>query len=469
MGKTEGMTPEGITENDELFRLLVENMLEGIVIVDWDSTILFANKVAATLFGFDSAEELIGHKSLEFVHPDSRNLLLENLQTIRRGESKVNNEYRLRTNKGEDVWFETCGTKITFRGRSADLVTFNDITERKQAEKKLRESEEKFRLFFENEPEYCYMISPGGKILDINRSALTTLGYKKEEIVGEPVLTTIYAPSSRKKVEQLFMKWKNTGSLENEELNIITKEGRERTVLLSVDSVKVDGKILCSISVQRDITERKRAEEQIKASLKEKEALLKEIHHRVKNNMQVISSLLSLQSEHIKDKEMLGMFKESQARIKSMALVHEILYQSEDFANIYFDKYIEALAQEVFQIYGVQAERVSLKIEAEDIPLGIDTAIPCGLIINELVSNALKHAFPDGEGEIEIKFCKIDEHEAALLVKDNGIGIAEDVDFRKTESLGLQLVTLLVEEQLGGCIVLDRSGGTEFCITFKRR
>lgn len=218
------------------------------------------------------------------------------------------------------------------------------------------------------------------------------------------------------------------------------------------------------IIVLRDITDRRRSEK-IKASLEEKEVLLREIHHRVKNNMQIISSLLNLQSYYIKDKKYVDMLKESQDRIKSMALIHEKLYQSESLANIKSSDYIAALVNSLFQSYEVTTQRIAVKLEIEDMSLDIDTAIPCGLIINELVSNSLKHAFPDREGEIMIVFRSIDDTKE-LTVSDNGVGIPEDVDFKTTESLGLHLVTILAEDQLDGEITLDRSKGTTFCITF---
>jgi len=212
--------------------------------------------------------------------------------------------------------------------------------------------------------------------------------------------------------------------------------------------------------------ERKQAEEQIKASLKEKEVLLREIHHRVKNNLQVISSMLYIQSGYIKDKEAFEMFKETQNRIKSMALIHEELYQSKDLSKIDVAKYLQKLATDLINSYGIKQEDIKLKMAIHEVLLGVNTAVPCGLIINELVSNSLKHAFPNGkEGEIRVALRSDNANKFALIVSDNGVGFPKDLDFRNTETLGLQLVTTLVK-QLGGTIELDRSGGTEFKITF---
>jgi PAS domain S-box-containing protein len=230
---------------------------------------------------------------------------------------------------------------------------------------------------------------------------------------------------------------------------------------------KRTGQMKGVIEYVRDITERKKAEDRLQESLQEKEVLLREIHHRVKNNMQVISSLLNLQSRQIKDPFVLEMFKESQRRIRSMALIHERLYQSSDFSRIEFSQYLRNLATHLFHSYQVDASRVYLKIEAEEVHLNINTAIPCGLIVNELVSNALKHGFPEERsGELGIDLRRAEGDAYVLRVKDDGVGFPEELDFRKTETLGLQIVNTLVS-QIDASIDLVRDKGTEFTIHFQ--
>ncbi len=241
-----------------------------------------------------------------------------------------------------------------------------------------------------------------------------------------------------------------------------TKEELERRVIertAALSKVNED--------LRNEITERKRAEEKINISLQEKVVLLREIHHRVKNNLQVISSLLNLQSGYIEDKKSLEIFRESQTRVRSMALIHEKLYQSKDLNKIEFSEYIESLIKDLFKSYNIESSRITLKSKMEGIYFEIDTAILCGLIINELVSNSLKHAFPENrKGEIYIELNQNSvNNKYTLIIKDNGIGFPSNVDFRKTESLGLQLVTTL-SEQLGGTIELNKNGFTEFKIEF---
>ncbi|MBW4576675.1 MAG: PAS domain S-box protein [Aphanothece sp. CMT-3BRIN-NPC111] len=228
-----------------------------------------------------------------------------------------------------------------------------------------------------------------------------------------------------------------------------------------------EGQLIKLFGTVLDITERKQAEDNLKASLQEKETLLKEIHHRVKNNLQIISSLLRLQSKHIRDADVLELFQESQNRVRTMALIHEKLYQSGNLAKIDFIEYIQTLVQELSRSYGASRQAIAFKLTIEKVHLEVDIAIPCGLIINELVSNSLKYAFKDCQtGEIDISLVQHSEsHRFILTIGDNGVGLPQNLDFRKTQSLGLQLVCRLTK-QLGGSINLTHRQGTAFQIIF---
>ena len=227
-----------------------------------------------------------------------------------------------------------------------------------------------------------------------------------------------------------------------------------------------DGLEVRGEELHRELAERERAQAQIKASLQEKEVLLQEVHHRVKNNLQVISSLLDLQSQHVRDDRSLEMLRDSRNRVRSMALIHESLYHSKDVAQIDFADYMRDLSANLFGSYRIQVETIELHTKIDGITLAVDTAIPCGLIINELVSNALKYAFPAGrEGEIVVEMRADHNGGVVLTVADNGVGFPSEVDFRDTSSLGLQLVNTLVR-QLRGTIELTGGGGTRFEIAF---
>ncbi len=222
--------------------------------------------------------------------------------------------------------------------------------------------------------------------------------------------------------------------------------------------------------VDKKTSELKKMNRKIENSLKEKEALFREMHHRVKNNLQVIISLLEFQSEYIRDEGDKEIFNDSKRRIKAMAFIHEKLYHSKNFSNIDFNAYIYELAGYLFNSFGVDSDRIALDFNITcDFPL-IDKAIYCGLIINELVANSLKYAFPhDRGGKISIALHKRGNNDFELIVGDNGVGIPDDIDFRHTGTLGLHLVTGLVENQLHGGVVLNREGGTEFKIRFKEK
>jgi PAS domain S-box-containing protein len=220
--------------------------------------------------------------------------------------------------------------------------------------------------------------------------------------------------------------------------------------------------------VSRDITERKRTEERIQTSLQEKEVLLKEIHHRVKNNLQVISSLLDMQSLSIQSPEAIEALEDSRHRIRTMAFVHERLYQSEDLASVDVREYLESLTGYLLAAYESSTDTILLTVRVDDVYLDLDTAIACGLIVNELVSNALKHAFPpawEGEGEIAVELGESDEGRLLLAVTDNGVGFPSGLDLEDSESLGLRLVKMLIQ-QMEGILELGKDAGTTFRITF---
>ncbi|MDQ1286055.1 MAG: hypothetical protein QG663_1481, partial [Thermodesulfobacteriota bacterium] len=242
-----------------------------------------------------------------------------------------------------------------------------------------------------------------------------------------------------------------------------TKAGQHiDTDIYLVDRARL---VQCNI---RDITARKQAEEGIQASLQEKEILLSEVHHRVKNNMQVISGLLDLQARLSGNPELSEILDETQRRIRSMALIHEKLYGSKDFARIDLAGYVRTLSQDLFQLYKINPGKIDLIIQTDrDVYVDINKAIPCGLILNELISNALKHAFPgDRQGELQIMIDDMKNTGIEIVVRDNGMGLPNDVDIHQPRSMGLYVVNGLVKKQLEGQIEVRRGNGTEFQIKF---
>jgi len=228
-----------------------------------------------------------------------------------------------------------------------------------------------------------------------------------------------------------------------------------------------NGKVSEISGIAHDITEKTLSEQKLKESLGEKEVLLKEVHHRVKNNLQVISSILNLQSSYVKDENTLNILRESQNRIKSMSFIHESLYKTDDFSKINFSEYISSLSKNLVHSYGIYTNLIELDLSLEDIFLNLDLSIPCGLIINELVSNALKYAFEDNrKGIIRIELFE-KKGIINLIVQDNGLGLPKMINYRETESLGLQLVMTL-SEQIDAEIRLNNTLGAKYTIIFKK-
>jgi len=348
------------------------------------------------------------------------------------------------------------------------LREVEERVERKKVDDALRESERKYHALAELSPVGIFRTDAKGDCTYINERWQMIAGLTLEEALGKGWVQSLH-PDDRNRISAQWQQAARERRPFRLEYRFLHPNGTTTWVLGQAIIERTESEEVAGyIGTITDITERKHAEEQLKESLKEKEILLREIHHRVKNNMQVISSLLMLQEELSEDEKVIEMLKDSQNRITSMALIHEKLYLSENLSKIDLKEYIDELVSGLFQSYGISEDKVALNINAENVLSGIDSAIPCGLIINELVSNSLKHAFPEDEsGEINIFIRSTDEDMVELIISDNGVGIPKDLDFRKTESLGLRIVNVLVENQLHGEITLNRDKGTEFKIKFR--
>jgi len=312
-------------------------------------------------------------------------------------------------------------------------------------------------------------VDEGQRIVLFNQGAERIFGYVASEVAGQPL--DLLLPEDLARVHRAHVQAFANSPIasrrmgERQEIKARRKNGTNFPAEASISKVQFDQKTMFTV-ILRDVTERVLNEERVRASLREKEALLKEVHHRVKNNLQVVSSLLGLQSRAVTDPELKKMFQESQNRIHSMALLHESLYQSHNLSLIDFPEYIRQLAAHLFHSYGVGAEAIHLRTDMEALSLHLDAAVPCGLIVNELVSNSLKYAFPDGRaGEIRIELRAHSDGVTSLLVADNGVGLKADVDWVNTRSLGLRLVRTLAQ-QLGAELEVNSGAGMEVRLAF---
>ncbi|MCF2150501.1 PAS domain S-box protein [Desmonostoc muscorum LEGE 12446] len=357
--------------------------------------------------------------------------------------------------------------------RTAELTRINqslqaEITQRQRMEAALRESEQRFRATFDRAAVGIAHVAIDGRWLLVNQRLCDILGYTLQELqllTFQDITHPDDLETDLKYVNEILADRIQTFSTEKRYFRKDTSIVWVNLTVALMRESSTEPKYF--ISAIEDISDRKHSQEQIKASLLEKEVLLKEIYHRVKNNLQVISSLLNLQSAYIKDKDDLVIFQQSQQRIASIALIHEKLYQSQDLARINFGEYTRDLVASLFTTYEVNEDAITARINIdEDVSLGLDTAIPCSLIIHELVSNSLKYAFPQGRnGSIYIELYQSHDNNLILRVSDDGIGLPSNFDFKKIGSLGLQLVDALTS-QLAGSIIIKGDSGVKCQLIF---
>ncbi|MCX5855025.1 MAG: PAS domain S-box protein, partial [Deltaproteobacteria bacterium] len=337
------------------------------------------------------------------------------------------------------------------------------IMAQRRAETALSRSEAYFRSLIENAADIITIVD--GIVRYISPSVERVAGLKTSELIGRNIFEYVHPDDVSAATDILVRAVQNPGVILSAEFRLRHNHGSWHIFEIAAQNLLENEMVKGIVINSHDITGRRQAEAKVKASLREKETLLKEIHHRVKNNLQVISSLLSLQSQYLEDKGLLEIFRESENRVRTMALVHEMLYQSEDLSAIGFDSFIRNLVGFLLQSYRTDSSAIKVNLDVHDIHLDIAAAIPFGLILNELISNALKHAFPgEAEGKITL-IMRVEGDRIVARFQDSGVGFPETLDFRNTQSLGLQLINILVG-QLRGTIELAVDGGTTFNITF---
>jgi len=458
------------TVSKEYVENIFRSMFDLLVVATPEGIIQTVNKTICDLLGYRS-EELVGQSMDRLIYDEITHSESSNSNELVKNDSIINLEKYYIAKDGKKIpVLLSMSNMYDNEGNNLGVVyVARDITERKSADEALKSSLSLLNATLESTADGILVVDRNGhitrwnqKFADMWQIPEDVLSSNSDEQALNHVLNQMVNPEAfLAKVRELY------GQPEASSIDQLYLTGGRIFERYSQPQ-RIGKYILGRVWSFRDITEQRRSEDKIRKSLDEKEVLLKEIHHRVKNNMQIVSSLLDHQTQHIKDKNVIEIFTESQNRIASMALVHEKLYQSKDLAKIDFYDYINDLVANLFQSYVENSGKIKLNMKIENIQLDIDLAIPCGLIINELVTNSLKYAFPDGRnGEIKIVFRKTDENMLELAISDNGIGIPLDLDFRKTGSLGLHLVTILAENQLHGKINLYRNEGTEFRIEFK--
>ncbi len=453
---------------------IFKSMFDMLVVATPEGTIQTVNKAICDLLGYRS-EELTGESIDKLIYDEVPHSETSYFNELDKKGSIINIEKQYLTKDGRKIpvllsmsnMYDDKGNKIGV------VCVARDITERERAEDLLNKLKEFAETVLSSMKDAISIIDVNNfRIIDANSVFLKNYGMKKEEVIGK----SCYEITHKRAQPCIppddicpLMDTLKSGEHSVAEHVHHLKDGEKRYVEVSTSPITDEnGRITKVIHVAHDITERKVAEVKIKASLEEKEVLLREIHHRVKNNMQIVASLLNLQSQNIEDIKYKNLFIDSQTRIYSMALIHEKLYQSDSLAQINLKEYIDGIVSNLFESYG-QKINIKLDINVENILINIDNAVPCGLIINELVTNSFKYAFPDGRpGIIKISVKSNDNNTIQISISDNGIGIPKDLDIRNTKSLGLKLITGFAESQLHGEIILNRDSGTEFQINFRQ-
>ncbi|MEA5115302.1 MAG: PAS domain S-box protein [Geobacteraceae bacterium] len=462
-------TEAALRESEQKYRSIIEYAPFGIARASREGKLLSANPAMAGILKYDSPDELletVNRSNVQdalFAEPSLRGPLVDRIFT---GNSWQVFENRYRCKDGSFITCKVHARRIIEPdGKESEFESFlENITERLEAEKAMRESEEKFRVLAETSSAAITLFQ-GEEVIYVNPAAARLLGYTAEELSRTSFWSWVHDDFKEMVRERRLARMRGEAVSSQYECKFVTKDGKELWALMSVGFIEFKGKP-AGIVTLIDTTEAKLAEERVRASLAEKEVLLKEVHHRVKNNLQIISSLLDLQSDHMPDEQSRAFISESQNRIRSMALIHQKLYQSHSLAFVDFREYIDELATSLFTTYAKEHHLIQLNLDVGEVTLGMDEAIPCGLIVNELVSNSLKHAFPDGrKGEIRIQCHSGEDGWITLTVTDTGVGLPHGLDFRNTESLGLQLVAMLVR-QLKGEVSMEQSEGTTFRIRF---
>lgn len=462
-----------LKKSEQKYRQLIENSLQAVVIIQ-NFRIVYTNDAFSQITGY-SIDELLSLPSNEIInliHPDDQELIWGNLRQRLVGKD-LDPHYHFRgiSKDGSTKILDLYVSKTEFDGKPAIQGFILDITEQVEAQENLKKRTKFIETILNNLPLGIAVNEiESGKSTFINKEFQEISGWNKEKIpnLREIFRNALNNPEHEKNISnkiRLDIKEKKPEDLFWDNIKIESKTGDKK--YLSAKTIPLYDQNLIILTVQ-DITERITADIKIQNSLTEKEILLREIHHRVKNNLQTISSLLDLQEDSIKDTVAREAFRSSQRRIRSMALIHERLYKSENLSRIKAQEYINNLIDYLEATYDSKVENIKLKTNVQNILLNLDTAIPCGLIINELVSNSMKYAFPNEQaGTIEVSLLVSSPQSISLSVKDDGVGIPDNITIEDSPSLGLQLVHLLAK-QINGSIKTEIKNGTTIEVTFPK-
>ena len=457
---------EALKRSEENFRCSLENSPLGVRVATIKGETIYVNKVFLELYGYENIDELNKIPLKERYTPQSYAEFQMRKKGRERGDSGPSEyEIDIVRKNGEIRHLLVIRHEVFWNGTIQFQVIYQDITERKRVEEALRESEGVFNQFLAASPVLVYIKNEEHRFNKLSKSFEGLFGKPISEMIGKD-LYDLLPPELAKIVFEDDLKVLKGGFAVNAEERLNDKVFSSIKFPIHRGSGKPD--YLGGFSV--DITERKRAEESLRASLAEKEVLLKEVHHRVKNNLMTIIGLIKMQETKTDNEIFIPLMQELEGRIRAMALVHENLHKSKDLAHVDLQNYIEAISDQIHIQFG-RDRNIRFLVHVAGVDMNLDSAVPCGLILNELLTNAFKHAFPDGRpgsgaGKCEITVSVNQKDDMNMLtIIDNGVGLPADLNLEKAETLGLRLVKML-SQQINGSLELDRSAGTIFRLKF---
>lgn len=463
------LADEALRESEERFRLLAEHSADMISHLSPDGIYLYVSPAWERILGY-SSEELVGHSGFEFIHPDDIPNMEQVQKTILEQQAVSTAIYRIYRKDGQVVWLET--TIHTIRDPQTEEIievhlSSRDITERKQVEEALRQSEDRFRRLTENASDMIYRMSlPDGNYEYVSPASTEIFGYTPEEFLNSPLLIKeIIHPDWHDYFKEQWDLLLNGEFSPSYEYQIVHGKSGE-TRWLNQRNVLVQNKEGLTIAIEgivTDITERKIADEKIKNLLLEKELILKEVHHRVKNNMNVMGSLLRLQSNTQVTPETKVVLQDAAGRLNSMMVLYEKLYHSENFGKLSLKEYVPSLIEEIVSIF---PRSVKIESHIEDILIDVKLLSSLGIILNELITNSMKHAFNNSDSGLITVSASKKVNMVTVMYGDNGFGLPKSVTFENSTGFGMHLIGILVQ-QINGTIRIDRNNGARFIIEFE--
>ncbi|MCG6551848.1 MAG: PAS domain-containing protein [Candidatus Magnetominusculus sp. LBB02] len=452
-------------ENDlRLFSMAIDNAMDDVHIVDMSGKIIYANKAALAMTGY-SLDESVGMDIVKLADDETFG---QNVVMAAVGKNGFWNGEILCKRKNGTVyiaWLIVNLIKDNDGKPAAIIGMMRDITAKKEIEEGYRTSEANISALMNAITESVALVDADGVFVTVNDTFARRFNKEKQEIVGK---TFSYILASN--VLEIRQKYLNEVISTGKPVQFQDMRGENHYYTHMYPIFNYDQNVAGVAVYAVDITTTKNYEAYLLTSIKEKEVLMREVHHRVKNNLQIVAGLVGLQLNHVEDEKYKAMFNETRDRIKSIAMVHERLYHSKGLTNVDLKQYVQNLSNDLFASFGIDTSTFSLNLNVENVSIAVDTAVPLGLIINELFTNALKYAFPDKKmGEINIAISATDGGEIEMVISDNGVGFPADLDFENAKTLGLFLVNILVK-QIEGTIELDNAlPGSRFTVRFKNQ